>query len=73
MVLSHVEDLNINAIFFIPSFAERHINCLQFLVVMNRTAINMFEQMSLLYVLESLGYMPKSDIADLAVNRVPSF
>jgi hypothetical protein len=51
-------------IFFIQSFIVGHLNWLLSLAILNRAAVNMGMQVSLLYVdFHSIGYMPKSGMA----------
>ncbi|ERE68785.1 zinc finger protein [Cricetulus griseus] len=41
---------------------EGHLGCFQVLAITNSAAMNIVEQMSLLYECTSFGYMPKSGI-----------
>jgi hypothetical protein len=49
--------------FCIHSSVEGQLGSLQLLAIINKAVINIFEQVSLLYVQASFGYMPKSFIA----------
>jgi hypothetical protein len=60
-------------IFFIHSLFEGHIGGSQFLAIMNKDAINIFDQVSLWYGGVSFGYMPKSGIAGSLDRLVPNF
>ena len=42
---------------------EGHLGFSQLLAIINKAAMNIVGNVSLLYVGESLGYMPRSDIA----------
>ncbi|ERE65329.1 Protein of unknown function DUF3704 containing protein [Cricetulus griseus] len=42
---------------------EGHLGCFQVLAITNNAAMNMTEEISLLYECASFGYMPKSGIA----------
>ncbi|ERE65849.1 Protein of unknown function DUF3704 containing protein [Cricetulus griseus] len=42
---------------------EGHLCCFQFLDITNSAAMNIVQQMSLLYECASFGYIPKSGIA----------
>ena len=50
-------------IFLIHSSVIGHLGCFQFLAIMSNVAMNIVEQMSLLYDCASFGYIPKSGIA----------
>ncbi|ERE84790.1 Protein of unknown function DUF3704 containing protein [Cricetulus griseus] len=43
--------------------SEGHLGCFQVLDITNNAAVNIVEQMSLMYECASFGYMPKSKIA----------
>ncbi|EGV99549.1 hypothetical protein I79_002234 [Cricetulus griseus] len=60
-------------IFSIHSSVGGHHVCFQFLVITNNTAMNMVEQMSLLYECVSFGYIPKSGIAGFCGRLIPIF
>jgi hypothetical protein len=47
-------------IFFIYSLVESHLGCLQFLVIMNKAAMSVAEQVPLWYGGASFGYMASS-------------
>jgi len=47
-------------IFCIHSSVEGHLGSFQLLAIINKAAMNILEHVSLLYVGESFGYMPKS-------------
>lgn len=49
--------------FLIHSSVEEHLDCFQFLAIMNEADINIVEQVSLLDVGASLGYIPISELA----------
>lgn len=49
-------------IFFIHSFIEGYLG-FQFLAIMSRAAMNMFEQVCLWYHEAFIGYLPKSSVA----------
>jgi hypothetical protein len=57
----------------IHSSVEGHLGSFQLLAIINKTAMNIVEQVSLLYVGASFGYMPRSGIADLQVELCPIF
>ena len=59
--------------FFIYSSIEEHLGCFHFLVIMNKAAMNIVEQLSLWDVGASFAYMPRSDIAGLEVELSPIF
>jgi hypothetical protein len=50
-------------IFCIHSSIEGHLGCFQLLANINKSAMNIVEHMSLVYVGASFGYMPNSCIA----------
>jgi hypothetical protein len=50
-------------IFFINSLVERYLGCFQFLVVINKAALNRVLQVSFQYGRTSFRYMPKANIA----------
>ena len=55
-------------------FSLRNIlDCFQFLAIMNKASMNIFEQVSLLYVGASFGYMPNSGIAGSQGRPIPNF
>ena len=47
---------------FIHLSTDGHLGCFQFLAIMNNSAMNIFEQMSLCYDCASFGYIHKSSI-----------
>ena len=47
----------------IPLLKGIYLGSFQLLAIINKTAMNIVEQVSLLYVGSSLGYMPRSGIA----------
>ena len=49
-------------IFYIHSSVERNLGSWQLLVIINKAGMNIVEHVSLLYVEESFGYMPRSGI-----------
>ena len=49
-------------IFFIHSSVEGHLDCFQFLAIINKAAMNIFEKVFLWCSGESIGSMPRSDI-----------
>lgn len=49
--------------FFIHSTVEGHLDCFQFLVIENTTAMNMFEQVPVSYYEASFAYIPKNGLA----------
>ena len=60
-------------IFFIHSSVEGHLGCFQFLTIMNKTAMNIVEQVSLWYGGASFGHMPRSGIAGSWGRTIPTF
>ncbi|ERE70318.1 Protein of unknown function DUF3704 containing protein [Cricetulus griseus] len=50
---------------------EDHLGCFQFLAITNSAAMNIVEQMSLLYECASFEYMPKSGIAGHCDRLIP--
>jgi hypothetical protein len=60
-------------IFFILSSVEGHLCCFQLLAIINKAAMNIVEHVSLLYVGESIGYMPRSGLAESSGNTMSSF
>jgi len=60
-------------IFCIHSSAEGHLGSPQLLTITNKYAINIMEQVSLLYVGASFGYMPKRGIAGSSGSSMPNF
>jgi hypothetical protein len=50
-------------IFFIHSSVEGHLDCAQFLAIMNKFAMNIVVAMYLRYDGASFGYVPRSNIA----------
>ncbi|ERE73974.1 zinc finger protein [Cricetulus griseus] len=52
---------------------EGHLGCFQVLAITNNAAMNVVEQMSLLYECASFGYMPKSCIAGPCGRLIPIF
>lgn len=49
------------------------ITCFQFLTILNKSPINMVEQLSLWENVASFGYIPKSSIAGSLGKSVPNF
>jgi hypothetical protein len=60
-------------IFYIHSSVEGHLGSFQLLVIINKTAMNIVELMSLLQVRASSGYMPRSGIARSSGNTTSNF
>jgi hypothetical protein len=50
-------------IFYIHSSIEGHLGSFQFLIIINKAAMNIVEHVSLLYVGTSSGYMLRSGIS----------
>jgi hypothetical protein len=50
-------------IFCIHSSVEGHLGCFQLLAIINKAAMNIVENVSLLYIGTSFAYMPRSCIA----------
>ncbi|ERE69834.1 zinc finger protein [Cricetulus griseus] len=50
---------------------EGHLGCFQVLAITNNAAMNIVEQMSLLYECASFWYMPKSGIAGSCGRLIP--
>jgi hypothetical protein len=50
-------------IFCIHFSVEEHLSSFYLLAIINKAAMNILEHVSLLYVGESFGYMPRSGIA----------
>jgi hypothetical protein len=62
-----------NQIPCIHSSVEGHLGCFQFLIITNKAAMNIVEQVSLWDVGASFGYMTRSGIAGLEVELLPVF
>ena len=60
-------------IFCIHSSVEGHLVSFQLLAIINKAVINIVEHVSLLYVRESFGYMPRSGIAESSGNTMSNF
>jgi hypothetical protein len=60
-------------IFCIHSSFEGHLGCFQLLAVTHKVAMNIVEHVSLLYVGESFGYMPRSGIVGSLGNTMSNF
>jgi hypothetical protein len=60
-------------IFCIYSSVEGHLGCLELLNIINKAAMNIMEHVSLLYIEESSGYMPRSGIAGSSGNTMSNF
>ena len=60
-------------IFCIHSTIEGHLGCFQLMAIINMTAMNIVEYVSLLQVGESSGYMPRSGIAVSSGSTMSSF
>jgi hypothetical protein len=58
---------------FIYSFIEGHLGSFQLLVIVNKTAMNTVEQVSLWYGQESFGYMPRSGISGSSDKTISNF
>jgi hypothetical protein len=56
-----------NYIFCIHSFAEGHLGSFQLLAIINKAAINIVENVSLINVGESFRHMPRSGISGFSV------
>jgi hypothetical protein len=59
--------------FCIYSSFEGHLGCFQFLAIINKTAINIIECVSLLYVGASFGYIPRSGVAGSSGRTISNF
>ena len=62
-----------NHIFCINSSVEGNLGCFQLLDIINKTSMNIVEQMSLLYVGAPFGYMPSSGIAGSSDRTISNF
>ena len=60
-------------IFCIHSSVEGHLGSFQLLAIINKVAMNIVEHVSLLYVGESFGYMPRSGIVGSLGNTMSNF
>jgi hypothetical protein len=60
-------------IFCIHSSVEGHLGSFQLLAAINKADMNTVEQVFLLYVGASFGYMPRSGIAGTSGNIISSF
>ena len=60
-------------IFCIHSSVEGHLVSFQLLDFINKAAMNIVEHVSLFYVGESFGYMPRSGITGFSGNTISSF
>ena len=60
-------------IFYIHSFVEGHLGCFQLLATINKTAMNILEHVSLLYLGASSEYMPKSGSAGSSGSTISNF
>ncbi|ERE71028.1 zinc finger protein [Cricetulus griseus] len=60
-------------IFSIHSSVKGYLGCFQVLAITNNTAVNIVEQMSLLYEYEVLGYMPNNGIVWSCGILIPIF
>jgi hypothetical protein len=60
-------------IFCIYSSVEGHLGSFQLLTIINRTAMNIVEHVSLLHVGAFLGYMPRRGIAGSSVTSMYNF
>ena len=59
--------------FCIHSSVEGHLGSFQLLAIINKAAMSMVEHVSLLYVGDSLGYMPRSRIAGSSGSTMSNF
>jgi hypothetical protein len=60
-------------IFFIHSSVERHLSCFQFLVITNKAATYIVEQVTLWYDGVFFEYMPRGGILGLEVELFSVF
>jgi hypothetical protein len=60
-------------IFCIHSSVEGHLGSFQLLAIINKTAMNIVEHVSMLYVGASFGYVPRSGIAGSPGNYYVQF
>jgi hypothetical protein len=60
-------------IFYIHSSVEGHLGSFQLLAIINKAAMNIEEHVSLLYVRESFGYMPRRGIAGSSGSTMSNF
>ena len=60
-------------IFCIHSSVEGHLGSFQLLAIINKTAMNIVEHVSLLHVGASSGYMPRSSIAGFSGSTMSNF
>jgi hypothetical protein len=60
-------------IFCIHSSVEGHLGSFQLLDIINKAAMNIVENVSLLYIGASFGYMTRNGIAGSSVIQCPTF
>jgi hypothetical protein len=60
-------------IFCIHSSVEGHLGFFQFMAIINKASMNIVEHVSLLYVGESFGYIPRSGISGSSGDTMPNF
>ena len=59
--------------FFIHSYIEGHLGCIQVLSITNKADMNIVEQILLLYDWASLGYIPMSGISGSWGKLIPKY
>jgi hypothetical protein len=59
--------------FCIHSSVERHLSCFQLLAIINKAAVNIVQQVSLLYVGSSFGYMHRGGISGFLGRTISNF
>ena len=60
-------------VFCIHSSTEEHLSYFQLLTIINKAAMNIVEHVSLLHVVASSGYMPRSGTAGLPGSTMSNF
>jgi hypothetical protein len=60
-------------IFCIHSSVEGHLGSFQLLAIINKAVMNIVQHVSLLHVRASLGYMPRSGIAEWSGSTMSNF
>ena len=59
--------------FYIHSSIEEHLGSFQLLAIINRAAVNTVVHISLLYIVVTLGYMPRSRITGSSGSSMSNF
>ena len=60
-------------IFGSHSSVEGHLDCFQFLAIINKASMNTVEHVSILHVGAASGYMPRSGIAGSSGKTISNF